>query len=118
MLSSTTTHLAAAERALREFARVSHGKAQERAERSAGVLARMASDSGGGPLGEGATARSELADALLDGADALWWKADQERQAAFGQRWDAAKQRKGEARASEYERHADAILEASPSPSP
>lgn len=117
-MTSSTAHLAAAERALREFARVSHGKAQRRAERSAAVLAWMASPSDGRPLSEGAVARSELVDALLDGADALWWKADQERQAAFGQRWDAGKQQEGEARASEYERYAEAILAASPSASP
>lgn len=117
-MTSSTTHLEAAERALREFARVSHGKAQGRAERSAAVLAWMASPPDGRPLGEGALARSEVVDALLDGADALWWKADQERQAAFGQRRDAGRQQEGEARASEYERHAEAILAASPPASP
>lgn len=105
----STTHLTAAEQALREFAYVSRGQARERAERSAAILAWMARASEGRPLSEGATARSELVDALLEGTDALRWKADQERQgiAAPGARQGCER----EARAAEYEGHADAILE-------
>lgn len=108
-MASSTNHLTAAEHALREFAYVSRGRARERAERSAVILAWMARASEGRPLSEGATARSELVDALLEGTDALRWKADQERQgiAAPGAREPSER----ETRAAEYERHADAILE-------
>lgn len=107
-MRSSTNHFTAAEHALREFAQVSHGKAGERAARSATVLAWMAQLSDGRPVSEGATARSELVDALLDGADALRWKAGQERQAAVPA---SRQQSEREARAAEYERYADAILE-------
>lgn len=105
----STNHLTAAERALREFAHVSRGQTRERAQRSATILAWMARASEGRPLSEGATARSELVDALLEGTDALRWKADQERRGITAP--GARHQGEREARAAEYERHADAILE-------
>lgn len=106
-----TEHIAAAEHALRERARSASGKEKARAKRHAEVLAQIQREFRERPLSEGAIARPELVDALLDGTDALRLKADGERQAAARAPEDSPQHTEREDRACEYERQADAILE-------
>jgi hypothetical protein len=103
--------IAAAEHALREFAREARGPEKDRSERHADVLARAQRDFYGSPLRTGALESPELVDALLDGTDALRWKADVERQGVPAGVPDSREWAQREARAAEYEAQADAILQ-------
>jgi hypothetical protein len=75
------------------------------------VVARIRRDFGDRPLSEGAVGSTEAVDALLAGTDALRSQADAERQAAARAHGDHRQCAEREARASQYERQADLILE-------
>jgi hypothetical protein len=110
MTEPTDERIAAAEHALREFARAAGGTEKARSERHADILARILRESHGSPLRLRALESPELVDALLDGTDALRWKADGERQSVERAAADSHEFAQREARAAAYEAHADAIL--------
>ena len=100
------TTLAAAEAALRRAARGAESD-QDRAE----IVARVRRDFQGRPLSEGAVRSRGAVDAVPAGTDALRSQADDECQAAARAPGDHRRRAEREARASEYERQADLILE-------
>lgn len=102
--------ISAAEHALREFARAAGGPERARSEKHAETLARVQREFYGTPLRAGALESPELVEALLDGTDALRWKADRERQSVAASGADCSERAQREARAAAYEAHADAIL--------
>jgi hypothetical protein len=110
MTEPTDERIAAAEHALREFARVAGGTEKARSERHADILARILRESHGSPLRHRALESPEVVDALLDGTDALRWKADGERQSVERAAADGQDTAQREAKAARYEAHADAIL--------
>lgn len=110
MTEPTDERIAAAEHALREFAQTAGGHDRARSERHADILARILRDGQGSPLRVRALQSPELVDALLDGTDALRWKADGERQSVERAAVDSLESARREARAAAYEAHADAIL--------
>ena len=107
MTEPSDERIAAAEHALREFAQAAQGCEKARSERHADILARIQRESQGSPLRTRAIQSPELVDALLDGTDALRWKADGERQSVADNGEFALR----EARAAAYEAQADAILQ-------
>lgn len=110
MTEPTDERIAAAEHALREFAQGAGGIQKARSERHADILARILRECHGSPLRPRAVESPEVVDALLDGTDALRWKADRERQSVERAAADSQECARREARAAAYEAHADAIL--------
>lgn len=110
MTEPTDERIAAAEHALREFAQTAGDSEKARSERHADVLARTVREGQGSPLRTHAIENPELVEALLDGTDALRWKADGERQSVERAAEDGQESARREARAAAYEAHADAIL--------
>ena len=105
-------HLAAAEGALRRIARTSRcGGERSTAERHADVVAQIQRDFQGRQLSEGAVTSAELVDALLAGTDALRLQADGKRQGAAHATDDPQQRAKRLAKAAEYDRYGDEILE-------